>query len=87
MSEGSIGLVPAAPEGPGHDECDVEWRPEQEPREQIAYFRNSGDERTDHRQAAIACVGLVSFGLLHAVRRKSALNLARKAPAARHRLM
>jgi hypothetical protein len=82
-----IGLVTAAPEGPGHDERDVKRRSEQEPREQIADFWNSGNERTDRCQAAIAWRGLVSFGLLDAVQRESAFNLARKAPAAMHKLM
>ena len=77
----------AAPEGPGHHEGDVARRPEQEPGEQIADFWNCGNERADDHQAAIAWLGLVSFGLLDAARRKSAFNLARKAPAAMHKLM
>jgi len=87
VSEGGVGLVSATPERPSHDEGNRARRPEQEPREQIADFRNSGDERADDPQAAIAGAGLVSFGLLQAARRKSALNLARNAPAARHKLM
>lgn len=42
VSEGSIGLVPAAPKGPGHDEGVVTRRPELQPSELL---RNTGARR------------------------------------------
>lgn len=86
-SESGLGLMLAAEERPGDDECRIEGWFEEKPREQSPDFRHRWHERAQERQAAIGLAGLVSFALLHAARRNCALSLARNAPAAITRLM
>ena len=55
--------------------------------EEGSYFRDGGNERGEDHQTAIGGLGLVSFRLPDAARRRSAASLARKAAAAMTRLM
>src|SRR5215207_1392970 len=80
-------LVPSSPGGPGHDEASADWGPEPETRQKIADLGHRRQQRCQAPQAAARTAGLLSFALLQVARRRSAANRARKAPAARHRLM
>ena len=55
--------------------------------EERLYLRHGGDEGKEEGQTATGGLGLVSFRLLHAARRRSAASLARKAAAAMTRLI
>jgi hypothetical protein len=80
-------LMSPSPEGPSHDGSAREWRSEQQACEQVSDLRDGWQECGHSRQAAIMDGGLVSFGLLQVERRRSAASLARKAPAAMHKLI
>src|SRR5215207_1345064 len=82
-----FGLVPSSPKGPGHDEAGSDRWPEQETGQKIADLRHRRQKRCQAHQAAAGTAGLLSFALAHVARRRSAANRARKAAAARHRLM
>lgn len=77
-------LVSSAPEGPGEDEGGPGRRPEEKALQQVTDLGGRGHEGSLERQAAI---GLVSFGLPQAERRRSAASLERKASAAMHKVM
>jgi hypothetical protein len=59
------------------------WEDE-DPGEEIADLRDAGYQRSHPDQAAIGSFGLVSFGLLDALRRRSAYSLERNARGAMH---
>src|SRR5215211_3476875 len=80
-------LVFSPPEGPRHDEAGPAWRPEQETRQKVADLRHRRQKGCQARQTAAGTAGLLSFALPQVARRRSAANRARKAAAARHRLM
>src|SRR4051812_33988462 len=82
-----FGLVPSSPKGPGHDEAGSDQRPEQETGQKIADLRHRRQKRGQAHQAAAGTAGLLSFALAHVARRRSAANRARKAAAAKHKLM
>jgi hypothetical protein len=87
MRGSRCGLMSSSPERPADDEGFGERRLQQEAGEEVADFGDAGDEVGHGAQAAVDAVGLVSFGLPQAVRRNSAVSLARKASAARHKLI
>src|SRR3954464_10290499 len=87
VSGGGFGLVLSSPERPGHDEAGSDWGPEPETRQKIADLRHGWQKRCQAHQAAAGTAGLLSFALPHVARRRSAANRARKAAAAKHRLM
>ena len=79
------GLVSSAPKRPLEDEGYAVWRFQDELCQEISDFRHGMNQIGYEFQAAI--VGLVLFGLLQALRRRSAANLARNAAAAMTRLI
>src|SRR3954463_3597956 len=87
VSGGGLGLVLSSPERPGHDEAGSDRGPEQETGQKIADLRRRRQKCCQAHQAAAGTAGLLSFALAHVARRRSAANRARKAAAARHRLM
>src|SRR3954470_10558410 len=92
VSGGGFGLVSSSPDRPGHDKAGSDWGPEQETGQKIADLGHRRQERCQAHQAAAGVAGLLSFALPHVARhrvarRRSAANRARKAAAARHKLM
>src|SRR3954463_4081319 len=87
VSGGGLGLVLSSPDRPGHDEASSDWWPEQETRQKVADLGHRGQQRGQAHQAAAGTAGLLSFALAHVARRRSAANRARKAAAAKHKLM
>src|SRR3954447_12443067 len=82
-----LGLVLSSPERPGHDEAGSDRRPEQETRQKVADLGHARQQRCQAPQAAAGTAGLLSFALPQVARRRLAANRARKAAAAKHRLM
>src|SRR5829696_6358449 len=87
VSGGGFGLVLSSPDRPGHDEASSDWWSEQETRQKIADLGHRRQQRCQAHQAAAGTAGLLSFALAHVARRRSAANRARKAAAARHKLI
>src|SRR5215211_2855658 len=87
VSGGGLGLVLSSPERPGHDEASSDGWPEPETGQKIAELRHGWQKRCQAHQAAAGTAGLLSFALPHVARRRSAANRARKAAAAKHKLM
>src|SRR3954471_17555425 len=87
VSGGGLGLVLSSPGRPGHDKAGPDWGPEQETRQKVADLGHRRQQRRQAHQAAAGTAGLLSFALAHVARRRSAANRARKAAAARHKLM
>ena len=87
VADGCRRLMLSSPPGPRKDEgFPCRWA-DQDPCQEIADLGNARDQGCHTDQAEIGVFGLVSFGLLHALRRRSADSLERKARAAMHRLM
>ena len=83
MGFSGVGLMGSPPERSGEHEGSIEWRREENSREQRSDFGNGGDEASHAGQAATALAGLLSFTLLDdGEHRKSAASLTRNAPAA-----
>src|SRR4051795_1221169 len=82
-----LSLVSSPPERPGHDEAGSDRWPEQNTRQKIADLGHARQQRGQAPQAAAGTAGLLSFALPQVARRRLAANRARKAAAARHRLM
>src|SRR4051795_2496312 len=87
VSGGGFGLVLSSPERPGHDKAGSDGGPEQNTGQKIADLGHCRQKRREAHQAAAGTAGLLSFALPQVARRRSAANRARKAAAARHRLM
>src|SRR3954451_1929862 len=87
VSGGGLGLVLSSPERPSHDEAGSDRRPEQETGQKVADLGHARQQRGQAPQAAAGTAGLLSFALPQVARRRLAANRARKAAAARHRLM
>src|SRR4051812_49587616 len=87
VSGGGFGLVSSSPDRPGHDKAGSDWGPEQKSGQKIADLGHCRQKRREAHQAAAGTAGLLSFALPHVARRRSAANRARKAAAAKHRLM
>src|SRR3954451_22489464 len=87
VSGGGFGLVSSSPVRPGHDKAGSAWGPEQKSGQKIADLGHCRQKRCKAHQAAAGTAGLLSFALAHVARRRSAANRARKAAAAKHRLM
>src|SRR4051812_21364452 len=87
VSGGGLGLVLSSPVRPGHDKAGSDWGPEQKSGQKIADLGHCRQKRREAHQAAAGTAGLLSFALPHVARRRSAANRARKAAAAKHKLM
>src|SRR3954471_16206225 len=87
VSGGGFGLVSSSPVRPGHDKAGSDWGPEQKSGQKIADLGHCRQKRREAHQAAAGTAGLLSFALAHVARRRSAANRARKAAAAKHKLM
>src|SRR4051812_21568040 len=87
VSGGGLGLVLSSPVRPGHDKAGSDWGPEQKSGQKIADLGHCRQKRRQAHQAAAGTAGLLSFALPHVARRRSAVNRARKAAAAKHKLM
>src|SRR3954447_15123741 len=87
VSGGGLGVVLSSPERPGHDKAGSDRRPEQETGQKVADLGHARQKRREAHQAAAGTAGLLSFALPHGARRRSAANRARKAAAAKHKLM
>src|SRR3954447_489683 len=87
VSGGGFGLVLSPPERPGHDEAGSDRWPEQNTGQEIADLGHARQKRGQAPQAAAGTTGLLSFALPQVARRRSAANRARKAAAAKHKLM
>ena len=87
VSGGGFGLVSSSPVRPGHDKAGSDWGPEQKSGQKRADLGHCRQKRREAHQAAAGTAGLLSFALPHVARRRSAANRARKAAAAKHKLM
>src|SRR3954470_9448274 len=87
VSGGGFGLVSSSPDRPGHDKAGSDWGPEQKSGQKIADLGHCRQKRREAHQAAAGTAGLLSFALPQVARRRSAANRARKAAAAKHKLM
>ena len=80
------GLMRASPERPGEDEWRADRGPQEQSGEQGAKLGGGQTDGVGGAQAARVVAGLLSFGLLAALRMLAA-SLARKAAAAMHSVM
>src|SRR4051812_14408428 len=87
VSGGGLSLVLSSPERPGHDKAGSDRWPEQNTGQKIADLGHARQKRGQAPQAAAGTTGLLSFALPQVARRRSAANRARKAAAAKHKLM
>src|SRR3954447_19658521 len=87
VSGGGFGLVSSSPDRPGHDKAGSDWGPEQKSGQKRADLGHCRQKRHEAHQAAAGTAGLLSFALPHVARRRPAANRARKAAAAKHKLM
>src|SRR3954469_23618876 len=87
VSGGGLGLVLSSPERPSHDEAGSDRWPEQNTGQEIADLGHRRQQRGQAPQAAAGTAGLLSFALPQVARRRSAANRARKAAAAKHKLI